>query len=58
MESVNQANSDLSGDWKNKQHYCVGIKTGETASKLLNLPKLAGQDCGNAECLSTLIIKG
>lgn len=58
VESVNQAASDLPDAWKNKPHYCVGKKTGETASKLLGLThQLIGQDCGNAESLSALIVK-
>lgn len=57
-ESVNKALNDLPDEWKTKRHYCVGMKTGETAAKLLCLTDLAGQDCGNAESLSALIVKG
>ncbi|EFX86107.1 hypothetical protein DAPPUDRAFT_44826 [Daphnia pulex] len=56
-ESVNKAVADLSDAWKEKRHYCVGIKTAETAATLLGLKNLAGQDCGNAENLSSLIVQ-
>lgn len=58
VESVNKAVSILPVAWNGKRHYCVGIKTGETASTLLGLTNLAGQDCGNADNLSALIVKG
>ncbi len=57
-ESVNKAVADLSDAWKEKRHYCVGVKTAETAATLLGLKNLAGQDCGNAENLSSLIVQG
>jgi hypothetical protein len=57
-ESVNKAVADLSDAWKEKRHYCVGIKTAETAATLLGLKNLAGQDCGNAANLSSLIVQG
>lgn len=57
-ESVNQAMADLLCAWKEMRHYCVGVKTGETAVNLLGLKNLVGQNCGNAENLSSLIVKG
>ncbi|XP_032794365.1 uroporphyrinogen-III synthase isoform X1 [Daphnia magna] len=56
-ESVNQAMADLLCAWKEMRHYCVGVKTGETAVNLLGLKNLVGQTCGNAENLSSLIVK-
>jgi uroporphyrinogen-III synthase len=57
-ESVKKAVVDLPGAWQDKRHYCVGMKTAETAATLLGLKNLAGQDCGNAENLSSLIVQG
>lgn len=58
VEAVNAAVECLPNDWNEKLNFCVGRKTGETASKILGLTKLMGQDCGNAENLSAVIIKG
>ncbi|XP_057376276.1 uroporphyrinogen-III synthase-like [Daphnia carinata] len=56
-ESVSQAMADLPCAWKEMRHYCVGIKTGETAINLLGLKNLVGQTCGNAVNLSSLIVE-
>lgn len=58
VESVNRAMADLPDAWKEMRHYCVGMKTGEKATALLGLINLVGQTCGNAENLSSLIVKG
>lgn len=57
-ESVKKAIVDLPNAWQDKRHYCVGMKTADTAATLLGLKNLAGQDCGNAENLSSLIVQG
>lgn len=57
-ESVKKAVADLPNAWQDKRHYCVGMKTAHTAGTLLGLKNLTGQDCGNAENLSSLIVQG
>lgn len=58
VESVCKADPDLHDDWREKLNYCVGKKTCETAVKLLKLSRVVGQDCGNAELLASMIVKG
>ena len=58
VESIKEAIAVLPDLWKRRRHYCVGMQTRETAIKLLGLTDIAGQDCGNATSLSSLIVDG
>lgn len=58
VESVYQANPNLTDEWRGKRNFCVGKKTSETALRLLNVTRVLGEDCGNAEKLSALIVQG
>ena len=59
VESVKEAVGELPELWKSKRHYCVGVQTRDVANNLLgNLPNLTGEQCGNANALSQLILNG
>ena len=58
VEAVKEAVNELPIKWKSMTHFCVGLQTHQAAQTLLSLPYLKGEDCGNAENLSTLILQG
>ena len=56
--ACDQIGCELPASWKAKRHLCVGIQTHDTATKLLDLIELLGSECGNADQLGALILKG
>lgn len=58
VEAVQRAITELPAKWKDMTHFCVGLQTRQSAQDFLDLSRIKGEDCGNADNLSALIVQG